>query len=424
MTKDVDDALEEDLEKDVDDGIEYRILGKDFRVKIIGRKPFALNYLSLINDEEDEKENIENVISALENEDFKRDYPKAAQAAQDIVSILNAYRSDAIDKSTAKNKLAELQNNEKSYKTRARLAQTLSLAGNCSYTVELRKVPDMSWLIPQYLASNFYQRDIHGNIITDSNGKKKSKKLVNWKRNRTAYENMPTDPKPEFKDDHYNSLVQSLTKRRAELESQVVNQGILDFYDLTIAAYRSGDWNKITSLNGKISTMDHITAAFDIKNHTGFYFKAPDYYLEGKTLEIVPEGHTVNPVNPVDPVVTMETLNGYTSDDWKQLIDGAKDDGYLPIFLQMTAQSLELEEGIEISALREVLDDKFPKDFNILSKEEKEAKIKELRNNLNSIQLAKFNIKLSEDSLKLAEMLPPHQLVVMAQNIDETLKKK
>lgn len=136
---------------------------------------------------------------------------------------------------------------------------------------------------------------------------------------------------------------------------------------------------------------------------------------------------TVHPVVPGPrprPAPIEEILNGYTSDEWKQILDGSKDNEQLPVYLAMTATSLGLSEGIEISSLRAVLGDKFPKDFDKLSKEDKDVKITELRDSLNAADLAKFNIELTSKALSLAEAIPPHQLTVMTKDIDALLQKK
>ncbi len=115
---------------------------------------------------------------------------------------------------------------------------------------------------------------------------------------------------------------------------------------------------------------------------------------------------------------------GYTSDEWKQLLDGHVDAGAAPIFLEATYDSLKMSEGMEITALKEVLGNKFPKNFTKLSLEEKEEKIQELKDNLNASELSKFNVSLIQKAKDLAEVLPPHQLVVMSQDIDKRLEGK
>ncbi len=132
------------------------------------------------------------------------------------------------------------------------------------------------------------------------------------------------------------------------------------------------------------------------------------------------------PTPPVPPTPTEELHSFYTSDEWKQLLDGSKIGDQMPIFLQMTGDTLHMQEGLEISALREVLGDDFPSaDFEKLNTaNEKEEKIQELKSNLTPVQLARFNVKLVEDAQKLAEVLPPHQLVVMCKEIDTQIQNK
>ena len=113
----------------------------------------------------------------------------------------------------------------------------------------------------------------------------------------------------------------------------------------------------------------------------------------------------------------------FNSDEWKQVIDGANDGEQNPIFLEMMGRSLDLVEGMEISSLREVLGDDFPKNFADLSKEEKEDTVQQLRSNLSAVNRAKFNAALLQKSKALAETLPPHQLTVMVQDIDKGIKQ-
>lgn len=113
----------------------------------------------------------------------------------------------------------------------------------------------------------------------------------------------------------------------------------------------------------------------------------------------------------------------YTSDEWKQVIDGANDGEQNPVFLEMAGRSLGLAEGIEISALRETLGEDFPKNFADLSKEEKEDTVQQLRTKLSAVNRAKFNASLMQKSRVLAEVMPPHQLTVMAKEIDEAVKQ-
>ena len=121
------------------------------------------------------------------------------------------------------------------------------------------------------------------------------------------------------------------------------------------------------------------------------------------------------------PIKT-EVLQGYTSDEWKQILDGAENNGQLPIFLDIMSDSLKIEEGLEISALKGVLGEQFPQDFATMSAEQKEATLKELKENLSPVQTAKFNGILLQDAKILAETLPPHQLTIMAQDTDTSLQ--
>ena len=115
------------------------------------------------------------------------------------------------------------------------------------------------------------------------------------------------------------------------------------------------------------------------------------------------------------------TPDGYTSDEWKQIIDGFEDNGMKPIYLDAIGKSLDLSEGIEISTLKDILGNKFPEDFSSLSKEEKEKTVQDLRYNLTPIERAKFNISLQERAMSLAQTMPPHQLTLMVEDIDRSI---
>ncbi len=128
--------------------------------------------------------------------------------------------------------------------------------------------------------------------------------------------------------------------------------------------------------------------------------------------------------NPVKSQTAQSYTDGYTSDEWKQLLDGNINGDAAPIFLEATYDSLKMTEGMEITSLKEVLGDKFPKNFAKLSPEEKEEKLQELKDNLSVSELSKFNVSLTQKAKDLAEALPPHQLVVMSQDIDKRLEGK
>lgn len=154
----------------------------------------------------------------------------------------------------------------------------------------------------------------------------------------------------------------------------------------------------------------------------------PDYQIEYDEIPLLYESDRPVPEPEPEPVPEPEPeqerpLDSYTSDEWKQILDGSKDGDINPVYLSTLATSLGLAEGIEISSLRDVLGDKFPNNFDQLSKEEKETKIQELKSSLTPVELAKFNISLTKKAEQLAESLPPHQLVVMAKDIDALLTK-
>lgn len=161
-----------------------------------------------------------------------------------------------------------------------------------------------------------------------------------------------------------------------------------------------------------------------VKEIPGFvvlYDKIPLLY-KSKRIPDDPEPGPGPGPGPKPVVVVDDVSKGYTSDEWKQLLDGSKTDGILSVFLEQTADALHLTEGLEITSLKEVLGNNFPKNFDKLSAEEKESTIQKLKDNLNEAQTARFNVVLIEKAQILAEALPPHQLVTMVRTIDEELK--
>ena len=156
-----------------------------------------------------------------------------------------------------------------------------------------------------------------------------------------------------------------------------------------------------------------------IPGFTVVYEEIPLLYESKRQPQPIPPGPEPQPNSPEpDDVLSAN----YTSDEWKQLLDGSKTDGILPVFLEQTADALHLTEGLEITSLKEILGNNFPKNFDKLSAEEKENTIQKLKNNLNAAQMARFNVVLIEKAQILAEALPPHQLVTMVQAIDDELK--
>ena len=105
-----------------------------------------------------------------------------------------------------------------------------------------------------------------------------------------------------------------------------------------------------------------------------------------------------------------EALRTYTSDEWNQMITIASKTA--------VNSAAGIEEGIAASALRDVMGDKFPKNWNDMTLDEQESIIK----NLSPVQVSQFNIKVTELGKKLAETLPPNFLVLMADNTDRALK--
>lgn len=215
-----------------------------------------------------------------------------------------------------------------------------------------------------------------------------------------------------------------LEKYLDRLDPSAITPTMQNIFTKVIDAYGTKNNTKINALNSLIKTRDDMLAAFDVERQASGYAYPPHFIRRVKLDTFIPAPGPTPAPRPTPPPPVIEMLDGYTSDQWKQLLDGAKTNGQMPVFLEMMADSLRLSEGLEISALKNVLGDKFPKDFDKLSKEDKDSKIQELKGSLNPAKLAAFNIKLTDNATVLAEALPPHQLAAMAKNIDVWLKKQ
>lgn len=113
-----------------------------------------------------------------------------------------------------------------------------------------------------------------------------------------------------------------------------------------------------------------------------------------------------------EPEPNNKILDGYTSDEWTQLLDSA--------VKTAVVEEENLTEGIAVTSLKEVLGKKFPDNFDTMSLDEIES---EVLAKLNPAQIAQFNIKVTEKAQTLAECLPPHFLTFMAKQTDEALGK-
>ena len=361
--------------------------------------PLGLMYDSLVVEDE---EQLRKTIDILSHNEFSQQYENAAAEAKKIAQILE---NKTLSPSDKKSKLKKLQEEQQSFKTRARLARHLHQQG-INTKVEIRKIPDMRYLIPISHAGN--KAEFEGKISSDR-GKNK--------------ENYPSDVAPRFDDSHYNRLITSLEKRLEQLKSdQNTSQEMIEYYERVIAAYQSKDFEQISKLNNYVNSYDNVMAAYDIRNHTGQGVYPPNFWF--KDIKVV-ENENVATVSIADePVKNLRTdqktnsNTNYNSDEWKQLIDGNKD----AYFVQLMAQNLNIQRGIEIDAIKEVMGDKFPKDFDSLTPEKQEEKIVELRNNLVPTELVRYNVKMTASAKVLLDTLPPHQLVVMVEEIDKRLK--
>lgn len=342
---------EYNLERDLITDIENKS-GNDPR----GRKPFALKYSSIlnINDKDKLERNIQQVIDSLSDKSFISQFPIASAGGKQIVEVLENYKSGNLSKADAINQLNTIEESEQSYKTRARLARQL-YKGGCDYAIDLRKIPDLRYLLPIGNASN-----------------RKSINLLDEKERKAQKQNFPDNPPPQYKDSLYDKIVSTLESRRNELQHEYATPPtqIIAFYDKVIAAYKSKDWKKISQLNNEVQTMDDIAAAYDIRHNTGFPY-TPDFYINDKTIEIKQLGDRKQPEpepNPNPNPVNIETVRkrSWHSDANAFLLDTMKlqvlkemgkiDDNIYSEGLKSPAHAIEiLESKLSLNAKEQEL---------------------------------------------------------------------
>lgn len=402
-----------ELDKDIDSHVE----DDDYKKKrdVIGRKPFALDYVSLLGNKTDEagnriidRENVAKVVEILKDEAFQREYPYAGAEAQNIAAgLTDILEAEGISYELVAKSLQDIQNGKTgkpvSFKTRARLARQLSKVGGCDFDVEVRKIPDMRWLVPANSLANYKEGD--------------------WKRDKKTYQNMPPrDGESGFVTPQYvktrdgkevNLAVEVAEKLKARLEDlkkseKNLSEEYVSFYEEVIAAYESGDWKNIAELNGKVTSMDAIAAAFDIRKAAANPIYAPDYYYPEGVILKVRHKDIPDPRPELDDKIL-------TSDEWNQGLMATKAEA------EFFQRGVKLAEGVIVKALEDTLGTEFKKDeFGEMILDEQEEYI---INSMNAAQRSKFNALVAQNVKSLAEMLPPNALVLMAKGTDMTLAK-
>ena len=182
-----------------------------------------------------------------------------------------------------------------------------------------------------------------------------------------------------------------------------------------VAAYQNDNFSELKNLRENMPLdMKHVEMLFDIRNAICYEDGTTQSHPRSKLprnvpMEVLPANtsrqRTPNPHN-LDNVSTRD------SDQWNQVLTvGAQ-----------TAHNAasNLTEGIVITALKEVMKDKYPDNFADMTLDEQEAVI----SSLNPAETAKVNISVLEKAQKLAEVLPPHFLTFMAKNVDKALAGK
>ena len=182
-----------------------------------------------------------------------------------------------------------------------------------------------------------------------------------------------------------------------------------------VAAYQNDNFSELKNLRENMQLdMKHVEMLFDIRNAICYEDGTTKSHPRSKLPRNVPM--EVLPANPSrqrtpDPH-NLDNVSTRDSDQWNQVLTvGAQ-----------TAHNAasNLTEGIVITALKEVMKDKYPDNFADMTLDEQEAVI----SSLNPAETAKVNISVLEKAQKLAEVLPPHFLTFMAKNVDKALAGK
>ena len=136
----------------------------------------------------------------------------------------------------------------------------------------------------------------------------------------------------------------------------------------------------------------------------------PDVSLQKEEISLLYSHSRVNP-NPNPNPNPSVSLDGYTSDEWMQMLNQGANAAY--------NQANNFSEGIVIASLREIKGADFADRFanEEMTLENKEDLLKQL----SPAELSKFSMSILKSTETLAEILPPHFMTMMAQRIDGAL---
>ena len=311
-----------------------------------------LIFRSIVKMDNGNKENINNAIDALNDPQYLLDNPRMKGFTEILSNALNAYKRG--DNEEYERIISSLKENH--HTARRKLAKCLQDKALFETTVN---VPDLTRLVPD-----------------------------NIQDKRKGYTRVA-----QYLRDYYNNNEVALSEDAKEL------------FNATIEAYETGDINKINTLNELVRHSRHVGTLFLIEKNRGYGIHCPY-----KEIEVIAKPH-INPRPRPNPVRNTQELDGYTSDEWNQL---------LTIASQTAINQREnISEGLAVTVLKDILGNKFPENWKEMTLDEHEAVI----GGLNPAQIAKFNTGIVEKAENLAELLPPHFLSLMANNADRAIEK-
>ena len=213
----------------------------------------------------------------------------------------------------------------------------------------------------------------------------------------SGYEDYKKNFAQNHKDDEkYKELVEKIEKLKAEKQAQDKKANTKANATTQAQAVTGGD----------IPVISDSTSEQSEKNK-----QSRDTFVVGEASD---EAGTLN-VNEDDAenrIPTEELKSVYTSDEWNQILTIASKTA--------VHTAAQIDEGIVFAALKEVLDENTPKNWDSMTLDEQEKFIKQL----SPEQMSKFNDKVTELSQKIAETLPPEYLVMTVESIDKSLESK
>ncbi|MBE6467293.1 MAG: hypothetical protein E7004_01690 [Alphaproteobacteria bacterium] len=198
-------------------------------------------------------------------------------------------------------------------------------------------------------------------------------------------------------DEDYKKYVTEFEKLKAEKQAQATQADTKANATTQAQAVTGGD---IPVISG--STSEQSEKTDKQSSDTMVVNEASD---EAGTLN-------VNEDDAENRIPTEELKSVYTSDEWNQILTIASKTA--------VHTAAQIDEGIVFAALKEVLDENTPKNWDSMTLDEQEKFIKQL----SPEQMSKFNDKVTELSKKIAETLPPEYLVMTVESIDKSLESK